>query len=88
LRPKASEKSKTIHWKSVLFKRDTISHLEESAVVHYVQLNHLSLGDEVGMSDDYPAVVRTVEELSVVGNDNPTREQEKEARSVRGIPFQ
>ena len=40
------------------------------------------------MSDDYPAVVRTVEELSVVGIDNPTQEQEKEARSVRGIPFQ
>jgi hypothetical protein len=38
------------------------------------------------MSDDDPAVVSTVETLSVVGSDEPTSIQEKEARSSGGIP--
>jgi len=37
------------------------------------------------MSDDYLTVVRTVEELSVVGADIPIQEQEKETRFVGGI---
>jgi hypothetical protein len=37
------------------------------------------------MSDDDPAVVRTVETLSVVGSDVSASAQEKEARSIGGI---
>jgi hypothetical protein len=36
--------------------------------------------------DNDPAVVRTVETLSVVGSDDPITGQEKEARSSGGIP--
>lgn len=64
---------------------EQISGSGESAVVHYVQLNHLCLGDEVEMSDDYLTVARPVEELSVVGGDTSTQEQEKETRFVGGI---
>jgi hypothetical protein len=36
------------------------------------------------MSDNDPAVVRTVENLSVVGSDTPIIAQEKEARTTGG----
>ncbi|MHA1480333.1 MAG: hypothetical protein ACTSQZ_02770 [Candidatus Thorarchaeota archaeon] len=38
------------------------------------------------MSDNDPAVVRTVENLSVAGNDTPAAIQEEEARTVGGTP--
>jgi hypothetical protein len=40
------------------------------------------------MSDNDPAVVRTVETLSVAGSDVLVSKQEKEARSSGGIPSQ
>ena len=60
----------------------------ESAVVHYVQSDFLGFGDDSKMSDDDLAVVRTVETLSVAGDDVPASVQEKETRSSGGIPSQ
>ncbi len=45
-----------------------------------------SFSDESGMGDNDPAVERTVKTLSVAGSDTPAVGQEKEARSVGGIP--
>jgi hypothetical protein len=45
----------------------------------------LSFSDETGMGDNDPAVVRTVETLSVAGSDGPASAQEKEARSGGGV---
>jgi len=58
----------------------------ESAAVHHAQTSLLSLGDEAEMGDNDPAVARTVKTLSVAGSDMPASRQEKEARSVGGIP--
>jgi len=38
------------------------------------------------MSDNDPAVARTVENLSVAGSDAPALVQEEEARTVEGTP--
>jgi hypothetical protein len=38
------------------------------------------------MSDDDPAVARTVENLTVAGSDGPALVQEKKTRTVGGIP--
>jgi len=38
------------------------------------------------MSDNDPAMVRIVENLSVAGSDAPVLVQEEEARTVRGTP--
>jgi hypothetical protein len=82
-RPKARRRSS--RGKSLLSKKELTSGSGESAAVHFVQPNLVSLSDETDGSDDNPAVVRTVETLSVVGNDAPTLKQEKEARIVGGI---
>ncbi|MHA1636483.1 MAG: hypothetical protein ACTSUB_00565 [Candidatus Thorarchaeota archaeon] len=55
-------------------------------MVHYVQSSLSDFGDKIEMSDNDPAVVRTVEALSVVGSDAPTRTQEEEARTIGGTP--
>ena len=73
------------HGKSLLSKKEQASDSGESAAVHFAQTSLLSFGDGAGKSDDDPAVVRTVETLSVVGSDAPTVTQEKEARSSGGI---
>jgi hypothetical protein len=49
-------------------------------------LDLLSFGDKSVKCDDDPAVVSTVEMLSVVGSDVPTATQEKETGSGGGIP--
>ncbi len=72
--------------KSLLSKKEQASSSGESAAVHFVQLDLASFSDETGESDNDPAVVRTMEMLSVVGSDEPTLGQEKEARSSGGIP--
>ncbi|MHA2027203.1 MAG: RNA-guided endonuclease TnpB family protein [Candidatus Thorarchaeota archaeon] len=77
---------KSSQGKSLLSKKGPASGSGESAAVHFVQSDHLGFGDETKMSDDDPAVVSTVETLSVVGSDEPTSIQEKEARSSGGIP--
>jgi hypothetical protein len=81
-----ARKKKPSQGKSLLLEKERTSGPGESAAVHLVQSDLTSFSDDVGKSDDDPAVVRTVETLSVVGNDDPTSTQEKEARSSGGIP--
>jgi hypothetical protein len=84
-RPKALKKMSP-EGKSLLSEREPTSGSEESAAVRFVKLGLISFGDEFSESDNDPAVVRTVETLSVVGNDAPISTQEKETRSSGGIP--
>jgi len=72
--------------KSLLSKKEQSSGSGESAAVHFVQSDLTSFGDGISESDNDPAVVRTVENLSVAGSDAPVSRQEKEARSSGGIP--
>ncbi len=85
---KVSRKSskKSSKGKSLLSKKEQSSGSGESAAVHFVQSDLASYSDGTGESDNDPAVVRTVEELSVVGSDALESRQEKEARSSGGIP--
>ena len=84
-RPKA-QKKKSSQGKSLLSKKESTSGSGESAAVRFVLSDLASFSDGTGVSDDDPAVVRTVETLSVVGSDTPTSTQEKETRSSGGIP--
>jgi len=72
--------------KSILSKKELASGSGESAAVHFVQSDLIIFSDESCESDDDPAVVRTVETLSVAGSDAPVIKQEKEARTIGGIP--
>ncbi|MHA1883335.1 MAG: zinc ribbon domain-containing protein [Candidatus Thorarchaeota archaeon] len=72
--------------KSLLSKKGTPSRPGESAAVHFAQSSLHSFGDETKMSDNDPAVGRTVETLSVAGSDTPAAVQEEEARNVGGTP--
>ena len=54
----------------------------------HAQTSVLSFSDESGMGDNDLAVERTVKTLYVAGSDTPAVGQEKEARSVGGIPSQ
>jgi transposase len=81
-----ARKKKPSQGKSLLSKKEQTSGSGESAAVHFAQTRLIGFGDESNMSDDDPAVVRTVETLTVVGSDAPTSTQEKEARSSGGIP--
>ncbi len=83
-RPKARKKILS-QGTSLLSKKELTSSSRESAAVHYVQTDFVSFSDVTSESDNDPAVVRTVETLSVVGSDVPTVTQEKETRSSGGI---
>jgi len=72
--------------KSLLSKKGTVSDPGESAAVHIVQTDLSDFGDKIEMSDNDPAVVRTVENLSVAGSDTSAVVQEEEARTVGGTP--
>jgi transposase len=72
--------------RSLLSMKSGVSHSGESAAVHHAQTSLPSFSDESGMGDNDPAVARTVKTLSVAGSDMPASRQEKEARSVGGIP--
>ena len=85
-RLKARKKKPSSKGKSLLSNKEPASGSGESAAVHFTQSSLLSFGDKVMMSDNDPAVVRTVETLSVVGCDALTLKQEKEARTSGGIP--
>ena len=87
-RLKAQKKSskKFSKGKSLLSKKEPSSGSGESAAVHFVQKDLVSFSDGTGESDNDPAVVRTVETLSVVGSDVSTSTQKKETRSSGGIP--
>ncbi len=83
---KARKKKPSSKGKSLLSKKEITSDSGESAAVHFVQSDLVSFSDGTDESDNDPAVVRTVETLSVVGSDVPASRQEKEARSSGGIP--
>ncbi len=73
--------------KSLLSSKDyQASNLGESAAVHFIQSDLTSFSDETSKSDNDPAVVSTVETLSVAGSDASASIQEKKARSSGGIP--
>jgi transposase len=86
--PKARRKrsKKSSKGKSLLSKKEQSSGSGESAAVHFVQSDLACFGDDAGKSDNDPAVVRTVETLTVTGNDEPASGQENEVRSVGGVP--
>jgi hypothetical protein len=86
-RPKARKK-KPSQGKSLLSKKGTSSGSGESAAVHFVQSDLASFSDGICESDNDPAVVRTVETLSVTESDASVSVQGKEARSSGGIPSQ
>ncbi|MDF1538590.1 MAG: zinc ribbon domain-containing protein, partial [Candidatus Thorarchaeota archaeon] len=83
--PKA-QKKKPSQGKSLLSKKEPLSSSGESAAVHHAQSSLSDFGDKIKMGDNDPAVGRTVETLTVAGSDTPASAQEKEARSVGGIP--
>ncbi len=85
-RLKARKKKPSSKGKSLLSKKEPISGSGESAAVHFVQSDLVSFSDGTGESDNDPAVVRTVETLSVAGSEAPAIKQEKEVRSSGGIP--
>jgi IS605 OrfB family transposase len=85
-RLKARRKKTASKEKPSLSHHDSISSQRESAAVHHVQLDLLSFGDKSEMGDNDPAVVRTVETLTVSGSDKPTVRQEKESQVAGGTP--
>jgi hypothetical protein len=74
--------------KSLLSIKESTSGSGESAAVHYVQSDLASFSDGMSKSDNDPAVVKTMETLTVTGVDVPEIRQEKETRSSGGIPSQ
>ena len=85
-RLKAQKKKSSSQGKSLLSTKESASGSGEFAAVHFVQSDLVSFSDETGESDNDPAVVKTVEMLSVAGSDAPAVVQEKEARSSGRIP--
>jgi len=85
-RLKAQKKESSSKGKSLLSAKEPTSGSGESAAVHFVQSDLVSFSDGTDESDNDPAVVRTVETLSVAGSDVLVSKQEKEARSSGGIP--
>jgi transposase len=83
---KAQKKKPSSKGKSLLSKKEPSSGSGESAAVHFVQSDLVSFSDETGESDNDPAVVKTMETLSVAGSDAPAVVQEKEAKTSGGIP--
>ncbi|MCJ7817501.1 MAG: hypothetical protein MUP60_01505 [Candidatus Thorarchaeota archaeon] len=82
---KARKKKPSSKGKSLLSEKEQSSGSGESAAVHFVQSDLASFSDGTCKSDNDPAVVRTMETLSVAGSDVPVVKQEKEARSSGGI---
>jgi len=85
-RLKAQKKKPSSKGKSLLSKKEQSSSSGESAAFHFVQSDLVSFSDEIGESDNDPAVAKTVETLSVAGSDASVFKQEKEASSSGGIP--
>ncbi|MHA1930433.1 MAG: hypothetical protein ACTSV2_17815, partial [Candidatus Thorarchaeota archaeon] len=72
--------------KSLLSMKGTPSDPRESAAFRFAQSSLSDFGDKIELSDNDPAVVRTVEKLSVAGSDAPAIAQEEETRTVGGTP--
>ena len=72
--------------RSLLSSKGQVSDLEESAAFHSAQASLLDFGDNVKESDQDHAVAKDAEMLSVTGSETTRGRQEKEARTVGGIP--
>ncbi len=59
---------------------------QNSKVVHHAQVSLLDFSDEVRKGDNDLAVEKDAETLAVAGDDTTRTQQEKEARTVGGIP--
>ncbi|MHA1390257.1 MAG: zinc ribbon domain-containing protein [Candidatus Thorarchaeota archaeon] len=68
-RLKARKKKSSSKGKSLLSKKEPASGSGESAAVHFVQSDLACFSDGTSRSDNDPAVVRTVETLTVAGSD-------------------
>jgi IS605 OrfB family transposase len=84
--PNAGRKKSSSKQKSALLQNDSVSNQKESAAFHSAQMSLLDFGDDVKESDQDCAVVKDAETLAVTGNDTTRFRQEKEARTVGGIP--
>jgi hypothetical protein len=84
--PNAGRKKSSSKQKSSLSSKGQVSDLGESAAVHHVQSDLLSFGDEAESGDEDHAVEKGAKKLSVTGNDTTRARQEKEARTVGGMP--
>jgi hypothetical protein len=58
----------------------------ESAAVHHAQTSLAAFGDGARKGNHEPAVVRTVESLTVAERDASAHAQEEKTRTVGGIP--
>jgi IS605 OrfB family transposase len=85
-RPKTRGKTCASRRRSLLSSKGQVSDLGESAAVHSAQTSLLDFGDEVKESDQDPAVVKAAETFTVAGSDTTRGQQEKEARTVGGMP--
>ncbi|MGY5853815.1 MAG: transposase [Candidatus Thorarchaeota archaeon] len=85
-RPKARKKKSTSQRKSLLSTKEQTSSSGESAAFHFVQSDLSSFSDEISESDKDHTVVRDAETLSVAGSDESAQGQEKEVRTIGGIP--
>ena len=85
-RLKTSRKTRSSRRKHTLSFKDHVSDFGESAAFHSAQTSLLDFGDVVKERNQDHAVVKDAETLSVTGNDTPRKRQEKEARTVGGIP--
>jgi len=85
-RLKARKKKPSSKGKSLLSKKEPTSGSGESAAFHFVQSDLACFSDGTSESDNDPAVVKTLETLTVARSDVLVSKQEKEARSSGGIP--
>jgi IS605 OrfB family transposase len=85
-RLKTRGKTRSSRRRSLLSSKGQVSDLGESAAFHSAQTSLLDFGDGIKKSDQDPAVVKDAETLAVAGNDTTRAQQEKEARTVGGIP--
>jgi transposase len=83
---KAQQKKPSSKGKSLLSSKGQVSDLGESAAVHHAQSSLLDFTDEVQKGDNDPAVEKDAETLTVAGEDTTRVQQEKEARTIGGIP--
>ena len=83
--PKAQRKTPS-QGKSLLSKKGSSSEPRESVAVHQAQTSLLNFSDDAEVGDNDPAMESTVETLAVAEGDVSASRQEKEVRSVGGIP--
>jgi hypothetical protein len=87
-RPKTKGKTHSSRREHTLSSKGRVSGLGKSAAFHSAQTSLLDFGDGIKESDKDHAVVKDAEILAVAGNDTTRVRQEKEARTLGGIPSQ